>query len=846
MRVSRMHACVLGVVLLSGSLSVSCSDDPTAPSEPELGTVSLLSGDDQTGPVASPLAQPLVVEVLDQDGEPMADVLVIFAVAGGAGSMAEGVVVSDDDGRASDVWTLGTSTADSQRVEVRTVGSEGGQVVHGVFTATPLPGPTATISIPRDTFAFGWLGDTAHVRAQARDRFGNLVPSAPIRYRIDGDMGAISVDSVTGVVTAVQPGSQRFRATLGSVADTARAVVLPVVATIDPVLDSIQATALHDTILPQVAALDSGGSAITAAGTLRWRALDPTIVAVTDSLTGASVTLANGVGRIEVQAATGAARDTIVVTVAQAIDIVVVTPPARVVAIGDSAQLQAFARDANDVVVEGVVFEWSSADAARVAVSPSGMVAALDYGVTRVSASAAGLSAGADITVRNPDTLTIAAVAGNGQAGVVGKPLALALQTRVTNQFGESIPGVAIAWWSDAGVAVTQSQPTTDGAGLNQASLVLDTVAGIQRVYATIGNDTVTFSFIAHADVAATFAVASAQTQTDTVGDTVPVLPRVRVTDRYGNGVPGLQVEFSALNGSVASGTVQPTAADGFATVTTWQLDTVPGTDTLVAALADTLDTSFAALVFDAAVVPDSASVLRSVIAIGDTVRESLSTPVQVQLVDRYGNPLVASDGTVTLHAPAGSFAAVTDNGNGTWSASYVPGGARGLFHLYARLDGDSIASRDSTLSRSYMLTWLGTAGTDFMDPANWSAPGGPPSPNDTVLITTTNAPPNWPALTSNTTVEVVYYDVGAQIDGAFDLTVTRDYEGGGLSGGTGMVTGRLLMTGAVAALHGNARNLRITGRASLTGNVNVTGGRIVVQGGRLRNTGFRIRVRPQ
>ena len=84
----------------------------------------------------------------------------------------------------------------------------------------------------------------------------------------------------------------------------------------------------------------------------------------------------------------------------------------------------------------------------------------------------------------------------------------------------------------------------------------------------------------------------------------------------------------------------------------------------------------------------------------------------------------------------------------------------------------------------------------------------------------------------------------------SFDLTVGGDVDLGNTGTFTG--TGRLILTGLGNTVGGgvanfDVRHLRITetGRYSTSSNLNVTGGRIVVQGGRLRSTGMRVRVRP-
>jgi hypothetical protein len=83
----------------------------------------------------------------------------------------------------------------------------------------------------------------------------------------------------------------------------------------------------------------------------------------------------------------------------------------------------------------------------------------------------------------------------------------------------------------------------------------------------------------------------------------------------------------------------------------------------------------------------------------------------------------------------------------------------------------------------------------------------------------------------------------------SFDLTLTGSLNLG--TAGTLQGTGRVILAGTAATIDGGVsnvsmRNLRITGTYTANANVSVTGGRLVVQGGRLRSAGKRIRVRPQ
>ena len=135
--------------------------------------------------------------------------------------------------------------------------------------------------------------------------------------------------------------------------------------------------------------------------------------------------------------------------------------------------------------------------------------------------------------------------------------------------------------------------------------------------------------------------------------------------------------------------------------------------------------------------------------------------------------------------------------------------------------------------------TWTGATSTDWHTAANWSG-GVVPAATDTAVVPA--AVSNFPALAANASIGGVEVDDGALINvGAFDLTASGDVTTGTVGGVTG-TTGRMILTGTARTAVGILPRVRVTGTYSLAGNLTVSQ-RLVVQSGRLRNTGFLIRV---
>ena len=83
--------------------------DMHAITQPQPQTLVKISGDKQEGVPSALLANPLVVEVKDQNGNTLEGVAVTFAVTEGAGTFSVKTVMTDSIGRAQTMLTLGNS-----------------------------------------------------------------------------------------------------------------------------------------------------------------------------------------------------------------------------------------------------------------------------------------------------------------------------------------------------------------------------------------------------------------------------------------------------------------------------------------------------------------------------------------------------------------------------------------------------------------------------------------------------------------------------------------------------------------------------------------------------------------
>jgi hypothetical protein len=157
--------------VLAAALAVTaaaCSGDIASP-RASVGPARMVivSGDLQAAPPGQELAQPLVVRVLDENGDPVADQIVNFRVISGGGSMFAGATETDANGLAQDYWTMGTPPGTAffttpQRVEVRAVDPTTGEKhVYATFEAFALVLPRLAISTERSDTTFVNVGWTA-------------------------------------------------------------------------------------------------------------------------------------------------------------------------------------------------------------------------------------------------------------------------------------------------------------------------------------------------------------------------------------------------------------------------------------------------------------------------------------------------------------------------------------------------------------------------------------------------------------------------------------------------------------------------------------------------------------
>lgn len=215
--VAPRRALLLGAILLSacgggGDLLLPGTGDPA--------TVTLLQGNGQNGRVGDPLPQPLVAEVLDNAGRPVAGATVVFVLTDPApgASLTPDRTTTGADGTATAQVVLGTRTG-AQNGEVQALGAQGQPAATAPFTLTAVAENANGITAVGGMDQSGQVGTTlaSPLVVQVADAFGNPIAGVAVAWSADGGGSVSSETTTTG-----DDGLTSVTRTLGTAAGTQR------------------------------------------------------------------------------------------------------------------------------------------------------------------------------------------------------------------------------------------------------------------------------------------------------------------------------------------------------------------------------------------------------------------------------------------------------------------------------------------------------------------------------------------------------------------------------------------------------------------------------------------------
>jgi hypothetical protein len=363
-------------------------------------------------------------------------------------------------------------------------------------------------------------------------------------------------------------------------------------------------------------------------------------------------------------------------------------------------------------------------------------LSATDTGTGSITGTSSTIAVGA------ASAHTIAIQAGNGQSATVGTAVATAPAALVTDQYGNPVAGVSVAFASaTGGGSVTGGSQTTNASGIATAgSWTLGTTTGANTFTATSAGLTgspLTYTATATADVAASFTLAAATTSNDVAGTADDLT--ITVHDQYGNVATGFGGSHDlTFAGGTTIGGHQPTVSDvlgvlqpfGTATTLTFVAGTASvnaganGSLTLYKAesasitATDSVDSISTAGPLGVGVVNAAAHTIA--VQAGDgqsaTVGNAVATAPSALVTDQYGNPVA---GTSVTFAAATGGGSVT-GGSQVSNASGIA--AASSWTLGTTTGADTLTASSSGLTGS-PLTYTATATPDTAAALTVTAP---------------------------------------------------------------------------------------------------------------------------
>jgi len=252
----------------------------------------------------------------------------------------------------------------------------------------------------------------------------------------------------------------------------------------------------------------------------------------------------------------------------------------------------------------------------------------------------------------------ITAAAGNNQTGVVETTLPVALLAALQDPYsGNPIQtaGVPVTF-SASGKAGSFSNPdaVTNSSGIATTSYTLSDKPGTYTITASSpGYASATFLITATPGTPATLSINSGSSQKGPAASLLPLPLNVRVKDAAGNGVSGIQVNFS--DGGAGGTLSSPTAitdSSGYAT-TSYTTGTKSGAVEITASAS-----GLTPVVFKETVLAGPATVLSIYSGNNQTVQAAATAAKQLQVFveDQYANPVPGISVTYSDGGAGGSF----------------------------------------------------------------------------------------------------------------------------------------------------------------------------------------------
>lgn len=164
------------------------------------------------------------------------------------------------------------------------------------------------------------------------------------------------------------------------------------------------------------------------------------------------------------------------------------------------------------------------------------------------------------------------------------------------------------------------------------------------------------------------------------------------------------------------------------------------------------------------------------------------TSTITVQLKDAYGNSLTSTGGTVVLSETDGTLGSITDNADGTYSATLTSSTSIVTSTITGTLDAVAITDEAEVEFAAFSHIWISQLGsaaaaTDWDDATNWNVPSIPTASSVVLIPASPSVGNEFPVVdVDNTTIASLSIESGAQVtvSGSITFTVTGDVTGDG------------------------------------------------------------------
>jgi alpha-tubulin suppressor-like RCC1 family protein len=182
---------------------------------PQIASISIVSGTPQSGPIGSTLAQPFVVLIQDQNGQPVEGIIVTWQVTSGGGIVTPSQSTSDANGLASATLRLGTTLG------ANTVTARIDQSTSVIFTATATTAPPSSLVVASGDAQTGVVATqlVQDLVVKATDAVGNPKAGVVVSFAVTSGGGSITSSAITDAT-----GLASARWTLGTSAGVQTAI----------------------------------------------------------------------------------------------------------------------------------------------------------------------------------------------------------------------------------------------------------------------------------------------------------------------------------------------------------------------------------------------------------------------------------------------------------------------------------------------------------------------------------------------------------------------------------------------------------------------------------------------